>query len=119
MKGPIKMQDKYFKFSQTSFKDVYSLTLRKFLYPWLFPELEETMNNAPGVKLSVEFVPTDPKYSPSLSPECSTHEHVKHLLKSPSNKNISMLCMQELFFGGWVVNVAYHPWQISCQAVAQ
>ena len=75
MKGPIKMQDKYFKFSQTSFKDVYSLTLRKFLYPWLFPELAETMNNAPGVKLSVEFVPTDPKYSPSLSPECSTQEH--------------------------------------------
>ena len=102
MKGPIKMQDKYFKFSQTSFKDVYSLTLRKFLYPWLFPELAETMNNAPGVKLSVKFVPTDPKYSPSLSPECSTQEHVKHLLKSPSNKNISMLWMQELFFGGWV-----------------
>ena len=86
MKGPIKMQDKYFKFSQTSFKDVYSLTLRKFLYPWLFPELAETMNNAPGVKLSVEFAPTDPKYSPSLSPECSTQDHVKHLLKSPSNK---------------------------------
>ena len=33
MKGPIKMQDNYFKFGQTSFKDVYSLTLRKFLYP--------------------------------------------------------------------------------------
>ena len=62
MKGPIKMQD------NKSFKDVDSLTLRKFLYPWLFPELAETMNNAPGVKLSVEFVPTNPKYSPSLSP---------------------------------------------------
>ena len=102
MKGPIKMQDKYFKFSQTSFKDVYSLTLRKFLYPWLFPELAETMNNAPGVKLSVEFVPTDPKYSPSLSPECSTQEHVKHLLKSPSNKNRHAMYASYFLGGGWI-----------------
>ena len=46
MKGPIKMQDNYFKCSQNSFKDVYSLTLRKFLYPWVFPKLAATMNNA-------------------------------------------------------------------------
>ena len=86
MKGPIKMQDNYFKFCQTSFKDVYSLTLRKFLYPWLFPQLAATMDNTPGIKLLVELVPNDPKYSPALSPVCSTQVHVKHLLKSPSNK---------------------------------
>ena len=63
MKGPIKMQDNYFKFLQTSFKDVYSLTLRKFLYPWLFPQLAATMDNANGLKLLVELVPTDLKYS--------------------------------------------------------
>ena len=89
MKGPIKMQDNYFKFCQTSFKDVYSLTLRKFLYPWLFPELAATMNHASGIKLLVELVPTDPKYFLVLFPVCSTQEYVKHL-KSLLNKTSSV-----------------------------
>ena len=75
MKGPIKMQDNYFKFCQTSFKDVYSLTLRKSLYPWLFPELAATMNHASGIKLLVELVPTNPKYFPVLFPVC-THKNM-------------------------------------------
>ena len=83
------MQDNYFKFCQTSFKDVYSLTLRKSLYPWLFPELAATMNHASGIKLLVELVLTDPKYFPVLFPVCSTQEYVKHL-KSPLNKTSSV-----------------------------
>ena len=84
------MQDNYFKFCQTSFKDVYSLTLRKSLYPWLFPELAATMNHASGIKLLLELVPTNPKYFPVLFPVWSTQEHVKHLLQSLSNKTSSV-----------------------------
>ena len=97
------MQDNYFKFCQTSFKDVYSLTLRKSLYPWLFPELAATMNHASGIKLLVELVPTDPKYFPVLFPVC-THKNMwntfcsRHQIKPAVFSN--QMCTREIQNGG-------------------
>ena len=97
------MQDNYFKFCQTSFKDVYSLTLRKSLYPWLFPELAATMNHASGKKLLVELVPTDPKYFPVLFPVC-IHKNMwntfcsRHQIKPAVFSN--QMCTREIQNGG-------------------
>ena len=97
------MQDNYFKFCQTSFKDVYSLTLRKSLYLWLFPELVATMNHASGKKLLVELVPTNPKYFPVLFPVC-THKNMgntfcsRHQIKPAVFSN--QMCTREIQNGG-------------------
>ena len=84
------MQDNYFKFCQTSFKDVYSLTLRKSLYPWLFPELVATMNHASGNKTIGGISSHWPQVFPCVIPCKYTQEHVKHLLQSLSNKTSSV-----------------------------
>ena len=84
------MQDNYFKFCQTSFKDVYSLTLRKSLYLWLFPELVATMNHASGKKTIGGISSHRPQVFPCVIPCMYTQEHVKHLLQSLSNKTSSV-----------------------------